>query len=272
MSLQTGCNAIDASSTSRDSKRFCSCSEFPSHLAATTSDSGDSCVATDSENESIFRFCSCSDLPPHLATSSAVSDASNRIRREDEQSDVADDSSQGVCREGAEPTRGLLDLLPEEKEIRSEQLDAGGGGELVFTDRRVILKGGAESRSIFSSMRVDEIETVALFRVPGGRSALYWSIIGAIASVAMWQSLDGIGNLRLIITALVAVVSVGMLVLHLVQPSNVLLTFRSIYGSELSAEFTHSKLDDAEKFATQVLWRVEDIRSKRNSTHTESSL
>ena len=267
MSLQTGCNAIGTSSTGGASKRFCSCSEFPAHLAAATFDSGNSGVAIDSENESAVRFCSCSILPPHLMASSAVSDASSR---KDEQLDVGDDSSQGVYSEEEESTRGLLDLLPEEKEILSEQLDAGGGGELIFTDRRVILKGGAESRSIFSSMRVDEIETVALFRVLGGRSALYWSIIGAIASVAMWQSLDGIGNLRLIITALVAVVSVGMLILYLVQPSNVLLAFRSIYGSELSAEFTHSKIDHAEQFAAQVLSRVEDIRSKRDSAHTES--
>ena len=268
MSLQTRCDAIGTSSSAGAVTRFCSCSEFPAHLAAAASDSEDSVATIEYGTESTVRFCSCSRLPPHLASSILVSDASGRIRGEGgQQLDVADQEDDG---EASEPTHGLSALLPGEKQICSEQLDAGGGGELIFTDQRVILKGGAESRSIFSSVRVDEIETVALFRVSGGRSALYWSILGVAAAVAMWQSLDGIGNLRLIITALVAVVSVGLFILHLVQPSNVHLTFRSIYGSELSAEFTHSKLDDAERFATRVLSRVEAIRSKRSNMQMKS--
>ncbi len=178
------------------------------------------------------RFCTCRATPHPV-----------------EKSDVIGDGSSAVA--GDEP-RSITELSPGEVSICSEALDGGKGGELELTNRRIIVRGGVESRVLFSSMRIDQVDSISVLRVPHGRRMLYWGVVGALAAIGVWQSLDGTGNLRIAITGIVALTSMALLIAHLIRPPNVRLVFSSVFGSELTADFAYDGLEKADRFASTV--------------------
>ncbi len=154
----------------------------------------------------------------------------------------------------------LFELRPGEDVVASERYDIDDGGELLLTNHRLFLRGSLEAKNLFASIRLSEVETVSVVRVPKGRREIYWGIIGLLAALGIWQSLDGVGNLRLVFTGAVVAASLISLLIHFLVSGNVRLVFRSVFGSEITADFSSHRLKAADHFAGLVMARVDAIR------------
>ncbi len=202
------------------------------------------------------RFCTCRETPFNAEPILDLADDSVSAQP------VVDASSTSAS--DSEP-RSIADLSPGEVSICLEKL---GGAELELTNRRIILRGEARSSVIFSSMRIDQVDSISVLLVPHSRRILYWGVVGILATIGIWQSLDGTGNIRLAMSAIVATASIALIIAHIILPPNVRLLFTSSVGSELAADFAYEEIDKADKIAVLVWSHIESrVESDRPGTN-----
>ena len=186
--------------------------------------------------------------------------------QEDLVSDDAHDAGVSVASDGepADPPMELdsvSDLLPGESTVASASTRGKGGSEVVLTNWRVLLRGAPEAKVLHASMRLTEIDSLEISRARPGKRSLVWGLIGIGAAIGMWQALDGAGNVRLFVAALVVFMSGLLLVDYFLRPPDLQVVFRARSGVEMIVEFAQSHADEADRFAAQVLVNLESSKS-----------
>ena len=151
----------------------------------------------------------------------------------------------------------VSDLLPGESELFSSKTHGRGGSEVVLTEKRVLLRGAADEKVLHATMRFSEIDSVTIARSRPSRRSLVWGLIGVGASVGMWQALDGVGNLRLIIAVIVVLMTVVLLADYFLRPPDLLVGLRARSGVEMSIAFGQSHAEEADRFAARVISMME---------------
>ena len=266
---------MTAMSTAR---RFCSCSDIPSQLK----DGSLGGVPETHESESCdgARFCTCSEEPVRLSDrdfdqSTVVSDAQKGGNASDEADErpavskvVPETPSNPVTdvesvREIEPQLRSVSDLFPGETMVDSVSTHGKGGSDVVLTNRRVLLRGAPEAKVLHASMPLSEIGSLAISRTRPSKRSLIWGLIGIGAAIGMWQAMDGVGNMRLIIGAVVVLMSGLLLADYFLRPPDLQLVFRSHSGAEMTIEFGQSHADEADRFAAQVLAKLENSHTHR---------
>lgn len=276
-----------------NARRFCSCSSVPSQLkddslacaadlpvsgvdAQTVSDTTESDL-NEPGSSGETRFCTCSNSPARLISQSTVEDetgepknASGEVDERPAVSNVAPKTSQSKPAtdvESASETEPELssvsDLFPGETMVDSVSTHGKGGSEVVLTSRRVLLRGAPEAKVLHASMPLSEIGSLTISRARPSKRSLAWGLIGIGAAIGMWQALDGVGNMRLIIGAVVVLMSGLLLADYFLRPPDLQLVFRSHSGAEMTIEFGQSHADEADRFAAQVLAKLENSHTHR---------
>lgn len=262
--------------------RFCSCSAAPAHISESVTfsvgrtqgradtESLESTTTSDVETAG-GRFCTCSDVPTGLR---ADSDESGVVSPETQHIEnvpsgqsatvFATQLQTGVEARVSEADipelNSLTDLLPGETALFSAFTHGQDGSEAVLTDRRVVFKGAPDAAMLFSSIRLIDVDSVSISRSRPRRRSLIWGLIGIAASVGMWQALDGVGNLRLIIATIVLLMSVVLLADYALRPPDLEVLIRAKSGTVLSIDFAQSRAEDADRFAARVTAALEALR------------
>ena len=270
-------------------RRFCTCSGIPSQLKKSSLDGGTSypvsyvdirsaSTASDpseSASSGEVPFCTCSEVPGHILNRtdgdltvkdvsgapeeiSADADRRPKVASAETQQAVPNPGSDAKSGERIEPElNSVSDLFPGEATVVSVSTHGKGGSEVVLTDRRVLLRGAAEAKVLHASMPMSEIGSLTISRARPSKRSLIWGLIGIGAAIGMWQALDAVGNLRLIVSAIVILVSGLLLADYFLRPPDLQMVFRSHSGAEMAIEFGQSQADEADRFAAQVLAKLE---------------
>ncbi len=232
------------------------------------------------------RFCSCAEVPPRRNSTPALSDDTVDAAKSDdgteatvlrplerawERFDAADDAFAAVSdssdstQQIDEAVPSVGDLLPGERRIDAV-VALGDGAEVILTDRRVVSRGSAESRDLFASAYLAEIAAVSIARKrPRGRS-LFWGLVGVLATVALWQALDGVGNLRLIVAAVSLLVSAVLLADYFIRPPDLEVVMHVRSGADVRAEFANSQTADADRITARIVGAIERRRKRRRNS------
>ena len=263
-------------------RRFCSCSANPPHIAESdfiVESAPDDQAATGSietrlaaavESERV-RFCTCSDAPTRLARDpDEIRDTSGEVG-----SSVSGPSQGAIGSAAPSQARGgvtaslsdlpelasLTDLLPGETSLYTAFTHGEEGSEALLTDRRILLRGAPDASVLFSSVRLTDVDSVSISRARPNRRSLIWGLIGLGATVGMWQALDGVGNLRLIIAAIVLLMSAVLLADYALRPPDLQVVIRAKSGAVMSIEFAQNRADAADRFSAKVVAALEAIRA-----------
>ena len=269
-------------------RHYCSCSDLPRHLQGVSLERATYVAAEDpvrrKGSEGVAaRFCTCSKTPvrrvdgadvelevgdeaeeQNLATSEVAERMNVASPAPQAVTPNADETSSlpnagDVQATGAEPAlKSVSDLFPGESTVDSVSTHGKGGSEVVLTNRRVLLRGAPEAKVLHASMPLAEIDSLAISRARPSKRSLAWGLIGIGASIGMWQALDGVGNMRLIIGAVVVLMSGLLLADYFLRPPDLQVVFRSHSGAEMIVEFGQSHADEADRFAAQVLAKLEN--------------
>ena len=262
--------------------RFCSCSEAPAHIVDSDSiaDSGpddrgamercETRPAAGDESERV-RFCSCSDAPTRLTRDGGEThDARGEVGptvvgpAHESTGSTAPPQTRGAV---AEPPSDLpeldtvTDLLPGESSQFATFTHGDEGSEVLLTDRRILLRGAPDAKVLFASIRLTDVDSVSMSRARPNRRSLFWGLVGLGATVGMWQALDGVGNLRLIIAAFVLLVSAVLLADYALRPPDLQVLVRGRSGEVMSIEFAQSRADVADRFSAKVVAALEAMRA-----------
>ena len=273
--------------------RFCTCSDLPSHLAGRAIAMSSSFCAVESDRfsarpkatERAREFCTCSQVPTSRSVASATENRSvgetvqvtaqpddegaesNEESRDvrssavtvgetDRQSEAVSESTKSGSSKSS-LISSVSDLLPGESELFSSKTHGRGGSDVVLTENRVLLRGAADEKVLHATMRFSEIDSVTIARSRPSRRSLAWGLIGVGASVGMWQALDGVGNLRLIIAVIVVLMSVVLLADYFLRPPDLLVGLRARSGAEMNIAFGQSHSEEADRFAARVISMME---------------
>ena len=260
--------------------RFCSCSAAPAHIPEphAIADSGpDGPDATERREtppavvceSGRVRFCTCSDVPTRDVVGS--SDASNEPQAVDgvERSPITTGMASQSEVDGDVPAsladlpqlESLADLLPGESSLFSAFTHGEEGSEVLMTDRRILLRGAPDANVLFSTVRLTDVDSVSISRARPNRRSLIWGLIGLGATVGMWQALDGVGNLRLIIAAIVLLMSAVLLADYALRPPDIQVLIRAKSGAVMSIEFAQNRADVADRFSAKVVAALEALRA-----------
>ena len=161
--------------------------------------------------------------------------------------------------EGREPpvVSSVSELLPGESALFTSTTHGRGGSEVVLTERRVLLRGAPDADVLHASMLFSEIDSVTISRSNPSRRSLVWGLVGIAASIGMWQALDGVGNLRLIIGVIVVLMSAVLLADYFLRPPDLVVGLRANSGAEMKIGFGQSHADEADRFAARVISMME---------------
>ena len=155
---------------------------------------------------------------------------------------------------------GVTGLLPGETSLYTAPTHNDGGSEVVLTDRRVVLRGAPDSKVLFASMQLDEIDSVSISRARLSRRSLTWGLIGIAAAVGMWQALDGVGNIRLVIAAIVVLASAVLVADYALRPPDLEVSIRAKSGKVLTIDFAQNRAQVADQFAARIIAMLERYR------------
>ena len=217
---------------------FCSCSNLPSHLRRRPSKG--TIPDQEAENETAGQFGAVATPNDHPQVTNTGSEF-----------------SQAAMIDEIPVLESVSDLLHGESSLFSVFTRGEGGSEVVLTERRVLLRGAPEADLLHASIRLAEIDSVVISRARPRRRSLVWGLIGIGASIGIWQSMDGVGNIRLIITAVVLLVSSLLLADYFLRPPDLELVMRARSGAEMRVIFASTNADEADRFAAQVISKFE---------------
>ena len=231
---------------------------------------GETLGLEDVSDEEAGRFCTCSDVPARIASrSTAVSMPSGKFE-DSEKTPLTASESLRAAAIASEPVRrsvtnedpvlaSVSDLLPGEESVCSAFTHSEGGTEVVLTEQRILLRGAPDAATLHASIRLNEIDSVALKRARPRRRSLKWGLIGIGASIAMWQALDGVGNLRLIIAAVVLLMGCLLLADYFLRPPELDVVLRARSGAEMRVAFAPANAGEADRFAARVISKLETV-------------
>ncbi len=144
-------------------------------------------------------------------------------------------------------------LLPGERVISKLNSDNDGGFQL--THNRIIYTQDSRSRVVYSSIQIQNISSIQIFRRPRARRSAVWGIIGLFSAIGVWQvtpnSIPGI--IASLVVALISLILIGD---YWLRPNGVHIEFQTTAG-KVSGE-VGNKLSEAVKF----LEEVEDTRRR----------
>ncbi len=249
--------------------RFCSCSAAPAHIADSdfVADSGpEDRDATERFETGRVRFCTCSDVPTRLKRDAGeIRDTFGEVGPpQDATGSTAPSQPQGTVPASVADLpelESLTDLLPRETSLFSAFTHGEEGSEALLTDRRILLRGAPDAKVLFASIRLTDVDSVSISRAVPNRRSLIWGLIGLGAAVGMWQALDGVGNLRLIIAAIVLLMSAVLLADYALRPPDLQVVIRARSGTDMSIEFAQNRADAADRFSAKVVAALEAIRA-----------
>lgn len=265
------------------SSRFCSCSTVPAHVSESDASSEarlreqeDADAIDGSKGEAVetvpVRFRTCSDVPTRTDVKAEESRSSSGGLR-DPDSDASPDGAASSASPAGGPVDpsaslaeapelgSLTELLPGETALFAGFTHGEDGSEVVLTDRRVMLRGAPDAKVLFSSIRLTDVDSVSISRARPRRRSLIWGLIGVGAAVGMWQALDGVGNLRLIIAAIVVLVSAVLVADYALRPPDLEVVIRGKSGSLVRIDFAQSNADVADRFAAKIVASLEVLRT-----------
>ena len=273
------------------SKRFCTCSDSPVHvegagsLEHSTGTDPDALgretlevgAGTGTVDESV-RFCTCSETPTvegerrDTDPEAAIEDEDERTTNDESSVSPAGGGDSSIGSGHAQETGSISDsgagletpvvssvseLLPGESVLFTSTTHGRGGSEVVLTERRVLLRGAPDADVLHASMRFSEIDSVTISRSRPSRRSLVWGLVGIAASIGMWQALDGVGNLRLIIGVIVVLMSAVLLADYFLRPPDLVVGLRANSRAEMKIGFGQSHVDEADRFAARVISMME---------------
>ena len=126
-------------------------------------------------------------------------------------------------------------------------------GEITLTDRRVVMHGNAESRTLWASMSIADVTGARIDRTQRGIRGWIWTAVGAAATIGIWQILDGGGWIRLAFPGLVGLSTLVMLVTTLASPLHLIFSVVGRNGDKIEARISSDDLDAAETFGGEVI-------------------
>ncbi len=259
------------------STRSCSSSTVPAHIPdpGSIADGGPGDGSSTERGETgpsvaegsrRVRFCTCSDVPTwdvvgsrDATVETQVSSDGGRPPGAASPSEMAGDVPESLA--DLPELESLADLLPGETSLFSALTHGEESSEVLMTDRRILLRGAPDSNVLFSTVRLTDVDSVSIARARPSRRSLIWGLIGLGATVGMWQALDGVGNLRLIIAAIVLLMSAVLLADYALRPPDLQVLIRAKSGMVMSIEFAQNRADVADRFSAKVVAALESMRA-----------
>ncbi len=294
---------LSEASTQSEIGRFCTCSERPESVEDIVTTAVDASSQTASRHST---YCTCqvdrptySDLAdPETLADDFLTDA------DDEPQDVAEpitdeDSSQRrpycTCPADwpahADPaaTETSADDLPTDTDVEAEDVAEATpdrpespvstdqvetdlarlettNGEIMLTDRRVIMHGNSDSPTLWASMSIDEVTGARIDRTQRGIRGWIWTAVGVAATIAIWQILDGGGWIRLVFPGLVGLSTIIMLFTTLVSPLHLIFSVVGRNGDKIDARISSDELDNAETFGGKVIQASRDSAARSSDS------
>ena len=294
---------LSEASTQSEIGRFCTCSERPESVEDIVTTAVDASSQTASRHSS---YCTCqTDQPTHSdADAPEASGDETPLNISDETGDVAkpirgEDASQHrpycICQvdrpirsDPAATETSIGDLPPDIDDATEEvaepvsdepELQVGTdhsetdlarlettNGEIMLTDRRVIMHGNSDSPTLWASMSIDEVTGARIDRTQRGIRGWIWTAVGVAATIAIWQILDGGGWIRLVFPGLVGLSTIIMLFTTLVSPLHLIFSVVGRNGDKINARISSDELDNAETFGGKVIQASRDSAARSSDS------
>ena len=144
-------------------------------------------------------------------------------------------------------------LLPGERVISKLKSNNDGGFEL--THNRIIYTRDSRSTVVYSSIQIQDISSIQIFRRPRARRSAVWGIIGLFSAIGVWQVTPN-STPGIIAALAVALISLVLIADYWLRPDGVHIEFQTTAG-KVSGE-VGNKLSEAVNF----LQEVEDTRRR----------
>ena len=144
-------------------------------------------------------------------------------------------------------------LLPGERVISKLKSDNDGGFQL--THNRIIYTRDSRSTAVYSSIQIQDISSIQIFRRPRARRSAVWGIIGLFSAIGVWQVTPN-STPGIIASLAVALISLVLIADYWLRPDGVHIEFQTTAG-KVSGE-VGNKLSEAVNF----LQEVEDTRRR----------
>ena len=144
-------------------------------------------------------------------------------------------------------------LLPGERVISKLKSDNDGGFEL--THNRIIYTRDSRSTVVYSSIQIQDISSIQIFRRPRARRSAVWGIIGLFSAIGVWQVTPN-STPGIVAALAVALISLVLIADYWLRPDGVHIEFQTTAG-KVSGE-VGNKLSEAVNF----LQEVEDTRRR----------
>ena len=144
-------------------------------------------------------------------------------------------------------------LLPGERVISKLISNNDGGFEL--THNRIIYTRDSRSTVVYSSIQIQDISSIQIFRRPRARRSAVWGIIGLFSAIGVWQVTPN-STPGIIAALAVALISLVLIADYWLRPDGVHIEFQTTAG-KVSGE-VGNKLSEAVNF----LQEVEDTRRR----------
>ena len=126
-------------------------------------------------------------------------------------------------------------------------------GEITLTDRRVVMHGNAGSHTPWASMSLKDVTGARIDKPQRGYRGWIWTAVGAAATIAIWQILDGGGWIRLAFPGLVALSTVVMLFTTMLAPLPLIFSVVGRDGNSIESRISSDQQDAAGAFGRQVI-------------------
>ncbi len=131
-------------------------------------------------------------------------------------------------------------LLPGERVIT--ELESSDDGRFQLTHARVIYNGGSESKSVYASARLKDINSVQISRRPRARRSAAWGVVGLFAAIGVWQVTPST-TIGITAGAAVAIISLILLADYWIRPAGVHIEFHTgggAIGGEVGGKASHA--------------------------------
>ena len=212
---------------------------------------------TDEDSSRRRPYCTCpADWPAHADPAATETSADDLPTDTDvEAEDVAE----------ATPNRPESPVSTDQVETDLARLETTNG-EIMLTDRRVIMHGNSDSPTLWASMSIDEVTGARIDRTQRGIRGWIWTAVGVAATIAIWQILDGGGWIRLVFPGLVGLSTIIMLFTTLISPLHLIFSVVGRNGDKIDARISSDELDNAETFGGKVIQASRDSAARSSDS------
>ncbi len=135
------------------------------------------------------------------------------------------------------------------------KLKSNNDGGFELTHNRIIYTRDSRSTVVYSSIQIQDISSIQIFRRPRARRSAVWGIIGLFSAIGVWQVTPN-STPGIIAALAVALISLVLIADYWLRPDGVHIEFQTTAG-KVSGE-VGNKLSEAVNF----LQEVEDTRRR----------